>query len=94
MQDQKIIEARKLLLSHLWNVAQENGMTQLEISERTGFSPNSISRMLSGKFPPTLDSLLKLCEAIGVYIFLESKSSKSKNATMMRNRHKRKGDEN
>jgi len=94
MKDQKIIEARKLLLSHLWNVAQEQGMTQLDISELTGFSPNSVSRMLSGKFPPTLDSLLKLCDAIGVYIFLESKSSDSENATVMRNRHRRSGDEN
>jgi len=68
MKQKKVIEVRRSLLSEIRASAKDKGITQLEISERTGFSPNSVSRMLSGSYPPTLDSLIKLCDAVGLSV--------------------------
>lgn len=89
MNQKKIEEARKLLCAHLGELAKEQGLTHQQIADATGFQRNSVTRMLSGRFPPTLDSFLKLCDAIGVYIFVEPKDADTEMATLMRNRHKR-----
>lgn len=64
---------RKSLLQSISETAKEKGITQEMLSEKTGFCQSNISRILAGKYPPTLDSFLKLCEAVGVKIKLVDK---------------------
>jgi transcriptional regulator with XRE-family HTH domain len=94
MTKEKYLAARKVLLDFVASTAQEKGITQEEIARRTGFTQSNVSRMLSGRYPPSLDNFMKLCEAVDLYIFIEPKSSDSDLATLMRNRHRRKGDTN
>ena len=91
---EKYSEARKILLRFVADQAKEKGITQEDIAERTGFSRSNVSRMLAGRFAPTLDNFIRLAEAVEVYFFLESKDAKSENAEFMRDRHKRPDDEN
>lgn len=75
MKDQKIIEARILLCEYLRKTAIEKGIYQEEIANKTGFTQSNVSRMLSGKYPPSLDNFIKLAEAIGVYFFIIDKNT-------------------
>ena len=52
----------------LFNLAQQKGITQNEIAEKTGFKQPAISRMFSGEYPPKLHHLLKVADAIGVKV--------------------------
>lgn len=52
----------------LFNLAQQKGITQNEIAEKTGFKQSHISRMFAGEYPPKLHHLLKVADAIGIYL--------------------------
>jgi len=62
--EEKYKELRNRLLSYIKNFAQKNGITQEKIAERTGFSSNNVSRMLQGRYTPTLDNFIRLAESI------------------------------
>ena len=47
-------------------------MTQKELSERTGVSRTHISQIESGKHTANLQTIEKLCEALGLSISIES----------------------
>ena len=47
-------------------------MTQKELSERTGVSQTHISQIESGKHNANLQTIEKLCEALGLSISIES----------------------
>lgn len=78
--------ARKMLLDYLSQQIKEKGYTQEYLSKRTGFTQSNISRMLSAKYPPTLDNLLTLCDAANCYLFVIDKNADDDLCTMMRNR--------
>lgn len=95
MTDKKIQEARKMLCSYLLQVATSHNLTHDMIAERTGFQRSNVSRMLSGKYSPSLDNFIKLCDAIVVYVFIVDKDAPdSDTAKLMRDRWKRKDDSN
>jgi len=58
--------------SHAWQcvveqvkqISQHKGITQETIAEKTGLKASNISRILSGKYPPKLHSLMKIVKAI------------------------------
>ena len=50
--------------------AVENGITQKEISKKTGTSEPGVNRSLTGKYVMRLDLFLKYCDAIGVRMTL------------------------
>ena len=79
---EKIKTARKMLLAHI----KEQGFTQAELAEKTGFTQSNISRMLNADFSPTLDNFIKLCEAANCYIFIIDKKADDDLCEMMRNR--------
>lgn len=60
------VEKRRILLQKLADIAKQRNITHDVIAERTGFMRNNVSRMLAGKYPPSLDNFLMLCDAIGV----------------------------
>jgi transcriptional regulator with XRE-family HTH domain len=83
----KYQKARIMLCQYLYAVAKEKGITHDKIAESTGFSRSNISRMLSGKYPPSLDNFLKLADAIGVYFFIIDKDDDNAELVeMMKNR--------
>jgi transcriptional regulator with XRE-family HTH domain len=55
-----------------------NNITQEEAAKKSGFIQSNISRMLAGKFAPTLDNLIIMCEAVGLKVELKSKLYKMK----------------
>ncbi len=73
LNEEKYKEARRLQCRYLAELAKEKGLTQSQIAEKTGFTQNNVSRMLSGTYSPSLDNFMRLCEAIGVYIFIIDK---------------------
>ena len=58
-------EKRTRLMQYLKQLFQSHNITQDEAAEETGFTQNNISRMLSGKYSPSLDNLVRLAEVAG-----------------------------
>lgn len=75
-----------MLLDYIRDQMEAKNITQEMVAERTGFTQSNISRMLSAKYPPTLDNLLMLCEAASCFIFIIDKDSNEDTATLMRER--------
>lgn len=69
----KYVEKRRILLQSLADIAKQRNITHDAIAERTGFIRNNVSRMFAGKYPPSLDNFLMLCDAAGVSIKLDLK---------------------
>lgn len=65
-------EAGKLMLKFLKQIAKENGLTDDEIAQRSGFIKPNVNRMFSGRYMPTLDNFIRLGEAIGVRLELHA----------------------
>ncbi|MBK7360656.1 MAG: helix-turn-helix transcriptional regulator [Saprospiraceae bacterium] len=74
----KIKTARLLLLKFISERMSETGVSQLKLSELTGINQANLSKILSGKNTPTLDTFIKLCQALEIRIFLESKTEDKK----------------
>jgi transcriptional regulator with XRE-family HTH domain len=84
----KIETARKMLLDYLKKTIEEKRITQEELSIKTGFKQSNISRILSAKYPPTLDNLLTLCDAANCYVFIIDKEADDDLCQLMRDRWK------
>lgn len=70
MIDDKYKESARMLLGFLKQIAREKGLTEIKISEKSGFIQPNVNRMFSGKYMPTLDNFIRLGEAIGVRVEL------------------------
>lgn len=93
--EEKYKEARKLLLGYLAEIAKQKNITQEEIAQKTGFTQNNVSRMLSGRYSPSLDNFMRLAEAIDAYFFVVDKDAKDDDLVeIMKNRYRRMGDNN
>lgn len=68
-------EQWKLFILILREIANEKNISQEQIAEITGYQPSNISRFFSMKYSPTLPVFLKICKAVGVNLFIESKDS-------------------
>ena len=75
MNEKKYIQARLTLCLFLKSEAETKGITQQQIADKCGWHQQTVQRMLSGKFSPSLDNFIKLADAIGVNFFMESKDS-------------------
>jgi len=71
----KYIMARKMILSYVHQVIKDKKLNQNDIAEQMRIKPASLSRMLKGDFPVTLDMLLKMCDVVGCYPFIIDKDS-------------------
>jgi len=58
--------ARQCLIESVRQFAKDNGITQKMIAERSGLKQANISRVLTGKYSPTLDVFLKITKAVGL----------------------------
>jgi DNA-binding phage protein len=67
----------KVLVLMLKNIAEAKGITQEEISYKTGLLQSNISRVFSLRYCPTLQTFLAIATAIEVNFFFEDKESKT-----------------
>ena len=65
----------KVLVLLLKEVAEEKGIAQQQIAERTGLLQSNVSRTFALRFKPTLDNFLRIANAVGVNFFFEDKDA-------------------
>ena len=63
--------------------AEKAGIQQKKISEITGYAPNTISRILTGKFPAKSEILCAIADAICVEIKIINCSEMGENSKIM-----------
>lgn len=73
MKSKKKKEQWEALVLLLKEISKENGITQREIAEKTGFKQSHINRVFSLRFTPTLDTFLKICRALDLDVVIEEK---------------------
>ena len=66
---QAMIDARK-----------QSGLTQKQLSERTGIAQSDISKMENGSANPSVRTLLRLADGLGMYLKIEFVPKGSPNA--------------
>lgn len=81
----KIIIARKALIKFLHETAKAKGITQDELSEKTGIQRPHISRFFAAETSPTTDTLLKIATALDVEVQLHLKDADDSVTQMTRN---------
>lgn len=57
-------DVRRTLIEQYINCRKDKGITQMELSKRTGFSQPNITRFESGNYNPSLEMLVKMAEAL------------------------------
>lgn len=63
--------ARKLLIEFVKQTAEKRGVSYRAIARVTGLHPSNISRVLSGRYSPEIDTFLKICGALNLRIVLK-----------------------
>ncbi|MFW5944946.1 MAG: helix-turn-helix domain-containing protein [Bacteroidota bacterium] len=86
--EKKYKEARKMLCQYLYYLAKQKGITQSQIARKTGFTRNNVSRMLSGRYSPSLDNFIRLAEAVDSFFFIIDKEADDDLVETMNNRWK------
>lgn len=89
MKDPVIIEARRLLMQYLKDIAHEKGLSTYKIAEMTGITQANVHRILNGKYPPTLDTFLILCQKMDCYLFIADKNADDDMVQQMKQRWRR-----
>jgi transcriptional regulator with XRE-family HTH domain len=86
MKNPKIETARKMICQYMSELAKEKGLSTYKIAELTGFKQQNVSRMLQGRYSPTLDNLIRLAESLDCYIFVIDKNKEDDLVDLMKNR--------
>jgi hypothetical protein len=71
MEDEKYQEEAWMLLIKLKLFAKEKGITEEQITAKTGFIQSNVNHMFAGKYTLLLDNFLELADAIGFHIELK-----------------------
>ena len=66
--DYNNIETRIRIGSRLAAIRKSKRISIQDVTETTGFRRSTVWRVETGKFPATLDTLSKICDAIGCRI--------------------------
>lgn len=70
-------EQWKLLVLLLKEIAENKGITQNEIAEKSEMHQSHVSRFFALKFPPNMHTFLKVAKAIKVNFFFEDQENKT-----------------
>lgn len=65
--------ARKMLIEYLRQYARDQGISIQQIADRTGLQRSNISRVLAGRYSPTLDTFLKIAGALDLHIDISTR---------------------
>lgn len=90
---QIILEARVMLLADLKQLSIEKGLSTYKLAELTGITQANVHRIINGKYPPTLDTFLNLCQSLDCYVFIINKEQDDDLVTLMQSRWKRTADD-
>ena len=74
----------KLLVLLLKEIAESRGITQNQIGEIAEMHQSHVSRFFGLKFPPNINTFLKVAKAINVNLFFEDKDEKAMTALRRR----------
>lgn len=66
-----------VLVSLLREIADSKGLSIRQIAEEAGYHRSHVSRIFQMKYPPSLDSFLKICKVVKVNFFFEDIEGKS-----------------
>ena len=69
-------EQWKLLVLLLKEIAESKDITQNEIAEKSEMHQSHVSRFFALKFPPNLNTFLKIAKSIKVNFFFEDQEGK------------------
>lgn len=61
----------RVLVTMLKVYAKEQGITQQEISDKTGLIRSNVSRLFSLRYKPNLDVFLRIAAALGIEFYLD-----------------------
>lgn len=89
-----LYEARKVIGEHIRELREEKSLTQAELGEIVGVSQTTIAKIENGVFNFGIDTVSALSVALDFYTFFIPKDSNDELAVQMRERWKRKSDEN
>ncbi|MDD6492528.1 MAG: helix-turn-helix transcriptional regulator [Firmicutes bacterium] len=62
---------RKAVINQYVACRKSKGMTQTDLSKKTGISQPNITRFESGNYNPSLEMLVKMAEALDMQLFVE-----------------------
>jgi len=69
------MEVKQLIGLRIKNLRRSKGLSQEELAEKMGISPKYLSSIERGKENPTLDTFIKLAEALNIVISVTSRYS-------------------
>lgn len=67
----------KMLVLLLQQIAEQKGLTQQEIAEKSEMHQSHVSRFFALKYSPDIRTFLKVAKAIEVNFFFEDRESKT-----------------
>lgn len=91
---EKNVSLEEFVIRRIDELCKVNGMSKYRLGMMTGVAQSSLSTMMSGKTLPSLGTLDKLCEGLGISIFdffnvdTEKVSFKSQETMLLRHWHK------
>jgi len=75
-ENKEIVKQRLKVLKALQDAGIKAEVNQSEQGRRSGLSRHQVSRFYQGEVTPTLDSVLKIAEAIGAKVVIKNNSGK------------------
>jgi transcriptional regulator with XRE-family HTH domain len=76
--DQRRAMRRQALLGFLRRTREKLGLSLGDVAKRGGFHPAALTRLETGEVNPTLDTLQRYAEALGVQLVLSANLAKRK----------------
>lgn len=67
-QSEKYRQESNAIMKRLAEIANEKQVSIESISEQTGLNQNTIIRLFNGKYSPSLEIFLMICDSIGASI--------------------------
>lgn len=86
MNENTLLEARKLIAGFISQRRKELKMTQEELAQKTNLGIATIKRFEAGKFWINLQTLLVICNSLDMYFFLGEKESEKELTKVMYDR--------
>jgi len=66
----KSMKDRYAIGARLREIREERNLNQTQVAEKMGVQQNTVSKIESGSFNPSVDMVIKYCQAINKKIFL------------------------
>ncbi len=68
-----VVKKRQAIISNIVEIRLEKGLSQMELAKRTGMHRSNICRSESGRQNISIDTLIRIFDALGKNILIELK---------------------